>query len=67
MEGQIRGLERTKKQDYGFIRGTDGVDRFFHRKWTVANFDALRDGDRVRFDHKDHPKGPRAKNVDIIG
>jgi cold shock CspA family protein len=63
MKGVIKNIQADKR--FGFLRGSDGTDRFFHAS-TVAgdcNFDALERGDEVEFDHEDGPKGPRATGV----
>jgi cold shock CspA family protein len=65
MKGQIVRLVTDK--GFGFIRGTDGVEYFFHRT-AVKNgeFEALRQGDDVEIDDcDDGPKGPRTDRVFI--
>lgn len=63
MNGTVARLLRDK--GFGFIRGEDGTERFFHRS-AVANFDNLREGQSVRFDEEDSSKGPRATNVTLM-
>lgn len=49
---------------FGFIRGTDGSERFFHRSSVLgAGFDSLREGQDVTFEDEASAKGPRATNV----
>lgn len=53
-------------QDFGFLRGDDGVERFFHKtglSGSGVRFDELEEGDRVLFTHIDGPKGPRAIEI----
>jgi len=47
---------------FGFLRGTDGIEYFFHRS-AVADFVMLSDGDAVTFEATQGPKGPRAEHV----
>jgi CspA family cold shock protein len=62
MTGQIRTL-RTEK-GFGFIKGTDGQDYFFHQSAIFGEgINDLREGDSVTFDVGQGPKGPRAENV----
>jgi cold shock CspA family protein len=64
MAGKVRRVLVEKQ--FGFIRDEQGVDRFFHRDQTLANFDALKEGDAVRFRPVENPKkGPRAEDVDL--
>ena len=49
---------------FGFVRGEDGVEVFFHRtELSTVDFDALEEGQSVTFDVVDSPKGPRARNM----
>lgn len=61
-----RGRVNRLKNDrgFGFIRGGDGRDVFFHRS-SVADdgFDDLREGQEVTYEFEDSPKGPRANQV----
>jgi cold shock CspA family protein len=63
MNGVIKNIQQDKR--FGFLRGNDGVDRFFHASSVAGdcNFDALQRGDEVAFDHEEGPKGPRATGV----
>lgn len=62
---------------YGFIRGEDGIDRFFvpsslvgmeeaARTEQFGAFDKLEVGNPVEFAHIGNVKGPRAMNIAII-
>jgi CspA family cold shock protein len=49
---------------FGFVRGDDGNEVFFHRtEVTLVDFDSLEEGETVTFDIVDSPKGPRARNL----
>jgi cold shock CspA family protein len=66
MAGVIKKLITDKK--FGFIKGSDGVDYFFHAtsvEGGVGVFDRFIVGDAVTFevDVKQSDKGPRAAKV----
>lgn len=63
MLGTIKDVRLDKR--FGFLRGEDGVERFFHYSAVdgKTNFDALKRGDAVEFEHEDGERGPRAKGV----
>jgi CspA family cold shock protein len=65
MEGAIVRLVVQKQ--FGFIRGKDNVERFFHKS-AVENkdFSELREGQRVTFTHTKGHKGPRAEAVQVL-
>lgn len=49
---------------FGFIQREHGTDAFVHHSSIIAEgFKTLAEGDRVRFDVVDGPKGLVAKNV----
>jgi len=49
---------------FGFIRGEDGKEIFFHRSGLQGLvFESLREGQPVDFDLEDAARGPRASNV----
>jgi len=51
---------------FGFIRTDDRVDYFFHRSsLDVGDFGmhGLEEGERVTFEPRQSPKGPRAERV----
>jgi CspA family cold shock protein len=54
----------VRDRGFGFIRGNDGKDVFFHRSGLVGlNFDDLEQGQVVDFEVEQGPKGSRAANV----
>jgi len=60
--GTIAKLVRDR--GFGFIRGNDGKDVFFHRSGLMnLNFDELEQGTPVDFEVENSPKGPRANRV----
>jgi len=60
--GTIAKLVRDR--GFGFIRGNDGKDVFFHRSGlNNLNFDELEQGTTVDFEVENSPKGPRANKV----
>jgi cold shock protein len=59
-EGTIKKI--VADRGFGFISGEDGKEYFFHRS-AIANFDALRGGERVSFEIEPSAKGPRAGRV----
>ena len=60
--GTIAKLVRDR--GFGFIRGNDGKDVFFHRSGLAnLNFDELEQGTPVDFEVENSPKGPRANRV----
>lgn len=62
--GQIKKI--IFDRGYGFVRGDDGNEVFFHRTETTSvDFDSLREGDSVTFDVVDNGKGPRARNLKL--
>lgn len=66
MGGKVRSLKADK--GFGFVKGDDGVERFFHRSQVIGrhNFDTMTEGQRVEFDHELSDKGPRAVNVRLV-
>ena len=62
--GTIAKLLRDR--GFGFIRGSDGRDLFFHRTGLVdVKFDDLEQGTVVEFDVEQGPKGLRAGNIRV--
>lgn len=61
MRGTVKKL--LKEKGFGFIKGEDGTERFFHRDSCAVNFEALQEGDPVEFTDEKSPKGPRASDV----
>lgn len=64
MNGTVKHFYPEK--GYGFIKGEDGKEYFFHRS-ACKNVDAatLKDGDEVTFEDAEGAKGPRAEDVYI--
>jgi cold shock CspA family protein len=63
-----RGVVRVLKPRFGFIRGDDGLDRFFLpsalQLTSGVRFEQMRELEtRVEFTHVDGPKGARAIEV----
>ena len=60
--GKIKKMVRDR--GFGFIRGDDGKEVFFHRSGlNAADYDALSEGDNVEYVVQEGPRGPRAENV----
>jgi CspA family cold shock protein len=60
--GKVKRLVTEK--GFGFIKGADGKDYFFHRSAVKDDgFGKLLENDEVTFDVKEGPKGARAENV----
>ena len=54
----------VRDRGFGFIRGNDGKEVFFHRSGLIGmNFDDLEQGTVVDFEVEKGPKGLRAANV----
>ena len=63
LNGTIKRLVGDK--GFGFVAAEDGSEYFFHQS-ACANFDSLREGQRVTFQAGQGPKGPRAENVTVV-
>jgi CspA family cold shock protein len=64
-EGQVKWF--NEKKGYGFIQQDGGKDLFLHYTAIQGDgFTSLREGQKVRFEIEETPKGPKAKNVQII-
>ncbi len=64
-EGKVKWFNDQK--GYGFIEQDGGKDLFVHFSAIIGDgFKTLTEGQRVRFEIADTPKGPNAKNVERI-
>ncbi len=64
-KGKIKKMVRER--GFGFIRGDDGKEVFFHRSGlNSADYDALSEGDAVEYVVSEGPRGPRAENVRAV-
>ena len=64
-KGTVKWFNESK--GYGFITAEDGTDVFAHYSAIQGDgFKTLAEGQRVRFEVEETPKGPKAKNVQII-
>jgi CspA family cold shock protein len=54
----------VRDRGFGFIRGDDGKEVFFHRSGlNAAEYDILSEGDFVEYVVQEGPRGARAENV----
>ena len=61
-KGKIKKMVRDG--GFGFIRGVDGKEVFFHRSGlNAAEYDNLNEGDNVEYVVQEGPRGARAENV----
>ena len=61
-EGTVKWFNDSK--GFGFIEQAEGKDVFVHHTAIEAEgFKSLGEGDRVKFDVVEGPKGPQAANV----
>lgn len=62
-----RGIVKffDNKKGYGFIKSAEDIDYFVHFTSIISDDDykKLDEGDRVRFDREEGPRGPSAINV----
>jgi CspA family cold shock protein len=64
-EGKVKWF--NEKKGFGFIEQDGGKDLFVHHTAiTGEGFNTLSEGQRVRFEVEETPKGPKAKDVQII-
>ncbi len=62
--GKIKKV--VQERGFGFISDTDGRELFFHQSSLIdAQFDGLKEDQKVEFDIENSPKGPRAVNVHV--
>ncbi|MEE9606253.1 MAG: cold shock domain-containing protein [Myxococcota bacterium] len=65
VKGKIKKLVRER--GFGFVRGDDGKEVFFHRSGLGPNdYDSLSEGDVVEYVVQEGPRGPRAENVRAV-
>ena len=64
-EGTVKWFSEQK--GYGFIEQDDGKDLFVHHtSISGTGFKSLTEGQRVRFEIEENPKGPKAINVEML-
>ena len=64
-EGTVKWF--SEKKGYGFIQQDDGQDIFVHHTGiSGSGFKSLQEGQRVRFEIETSPKGPKAKDVEVL-
>ncbi len=64
-KGKIKKMVRDR--GFGFIRGDDGKEVFFHRSGLGAtDYDSLSEGDVVEYVVQEGPRGARAENVRAV-
>jgi len=64
-EGKVKWF--NEKKGFGFIEQDGGEDLFVHHTAiTGEGFKTLSEGQRVRFEIEETPKGPKAANVQKI-
>jgi len=65
LKGKIKKI--IQGRGFGFIDAEDGQEIFFHRSALEGiDFFALKEGDSVKFDLEEGPKGPRAVSLNVI-
>jgi CspA family cold shock protein len=66
VKGRIKKLVRDR--GFGFVRGDDGKEVFFHRSGLgPTDYDSLSEGDVVEYVVQEGPRGARAENVRAVG
>lgn len=64
-EGTVKWFNDSK--GFGFIQQDDGADVFVHHSGVAGSgFKSLVEGQRVRFDTENSPKGLKAANVEVL-
>lgn len=65
MEGRIKWFNNSK--GFGFIGRDNGPDVFVHYSGILGDgYRTLKEGDRVRFELVQGPKGPQADKVEKV-
>ena len=65
VKGKVKKLVRDR--GFGFVRGDDGKEVFFHRSGLGASdYDSLSEGDVVEYVVQEGPRGARAENVRAV-
>ena len=65
VRGRVKKL--VPERGFGFVRGDDGKEVFFHRSGLAAtDYDSLSEGDVVEYVVQEGPRGARAENVRSI-
>ena len=65
VKGKIKKLVRDR--GFGFVRGDDGKEVFFHRSGLGGtDYDSLSEGDVVEYVVQEGPRGARAENVRAV-
>ena len=65
VRGKVKKLVRDR--GFGFVRGDDGKEVFFHRSGLAAtDYDSLSEGDVVEYVVQEGPRGARAENVRTV-
>jgi CspA family cold shock protein len=65
VKGKIKKLVRDR--GFGFVRGDDGKEVFFHRSGLGStDYDSLSEGDVVEYVVQEGPRGARAENVRAV-
>jgi CspA family cold shock protein len=65
VEGTVKWFNESK--GFGFLSQEGGADVFVHHTEIKSDgFRTLNEGDKVKFEVVDSPKGPRASNVEKI-
>ena len=62
-QGKVKFYNRNKR--YGFIKGDDGTDYFFHETGLSEGI-YVEDNDKVEFTVEDGDKGKKAVDISII-
>src|SRR5262245_48402970 len=64
--GRIKKMVRDR--GFGFIRGEDGKEVFFHRSGMAgSDYDNVAEGDTVEYVIQEGPRGARAEHVRAVG